>query len=132
MVILLKMPADHLADGDDQERPALILIAIKSQERAVRRVNQLEPARDTAHQGMAIFQEIVFRGGGIKSALWIKDIETREFIEADRDLMIGGGQSATASRPEDPGAEKARHARHMDTMNPQRRRQGGHIPAPGV
>lgn len=71
MVILFKMTANHLTDGDDDQRLPPILMAIQSQKRAVRGIDPLEPAGQTANQRMAVFQEVVIGGGGVQAALRI-------------------------------------------------------------
>ena len=48
MVVLLEVAPHHFADGDDEQRLALILVAVQGQKGAVGRIDQLEQGNQAA------------------------------------------------------------------------------------
>ncbi len=132
LVVVLEMMAHHLADGDDEQRLALILMAVQSQKRAMGGVDELDQPNQATRQRTAVLEEIMIDRGGVEAALRIKHIESGDLVETDADLMMGRRECAAAEGSEEPRPQKTRHTRHTHAMDVERRRQGRGVPAPRI
>ena len=96
------------------------------------RVEPLEQAEQLAHQGAAILEQVVPNRGGIQAALRIDNVQAKDLIKADGDLVVGLGEGGGAGSGKLPGPEETRAGTDADGVVVDLLRQGGLVPAAGV